>query len=176
MPGTGPWTARRKVDDRSTVTPWNDHHPMCDHRREEMPQYVYIVFGVAILTLPLAVWAPPPPVPRRAMPDLCVGFMVLGVAVLVASALLPLFDIWFGAVAAAAGSLIAFHLMFWAARDRRDRGEEDDAEGGGGGGGPRKPEQPREPRGGLGIDWDEFDRHRHGWERDRTPEHEPVLV
>jgi hypothetical protein len=141
-----------------------------------MPQYVYVAFAFAALTLPLALWAPPPPVPRRAAPDLCFGFMVLGVGVLLASALLPLFDIWFGAIAAAAVSLIAFHLMFWTARDRHDPGEDDGSDGGGGGG-PRRPEGPREPRGPFGIDWDEFDRHRTGWEqRDRSPEREPALV
>lgn len=130
-----------------------------------MPQYVYLAFAVAAVTLPLALWMPPPRVSSQVAGALCLRLMGLGLLGLAASAVLVLaFNVWFGAMATTAASLVAFHVMFWfAAPARRDDGEDEDGDGGS-----RRPGPPPGPRGPSGIDWDEFDRHRRGWETDRA--------
>lgn len=67
-------------------------------------------------------------------------------------------------------SVSVFMLMLWTAGSPRRKPPDDDADNGGGGGrGPKTPPREPGPPDGLGIDWDDFDRVRGEWGRDREP-------
>lgn len=135
-----------------------------------MPVYVHAAAGAAGAALALPLLAPLPQWARLRAGLFCRILLVGGLAALTAGAALPVAGVWWPGMAALATAVTLWMVMFWFAREdpRRDDGPADDGPRGGGGG-PPEPPRPRQPPGG-GIDWDDFDRQRHAWER------EPVLA
>lgn len=128
---------------------------------------------LAIATLPLAsVLRPPRPLGENDVRR-CIVLGGAGFAFLAAALALGLLGAFAPGVAAFVLGLAALHLMFWCAGAPRGTGEDgdddtDDSGGGGGGGGQprREPRRPIDP-GGLGLDWEAFDRERARWEAER---------
>ena len=149
---------------------------------EGVPVYVHATFAVMALGLLTAVVAPAPRMPLPRAARACRALLTVGGLVLIAALSLPVFDVWYPALAGGALATFVWLTMFWLARqpdlfavepeavaeteDHDDPGEDDG--GGGGGGGPPTTDPPPGPPTPDGIDWESFDRQRQGWEQ-RTP-------
>jgi hypothetical protein len=144
-----------------------------------VPAYVHVTFAVAALGLLTAVVAPAPKMPLPRAARMCRLLMGIGGLVLIIALSMPMFDVWYPALAGCALAAFVWLTMFWLARqpdifavpaeaaeDHDDPGEDD---GGGGGGGSPSTDPPPGPPSPHGVDWDAFDRQRQAWEPARTP-------
>jgi len=148
-----------------------------------VPAYVHATFAVMAFGLLTAIVAPAPRMPLPRAARACRSLMAIGGVVLITALTLPVFDVWYPALAGGALAAFVWMTMFWLARqpdlyavpdeattdaeDRDDPGEDDG--GGGGGGGSPTTDPPPAPPSPQGIDWESFDRQRQGWESARTP-------
>lgn len=150
-----------------------------------VPVYVHATFAVMAFGLLTAVVVPTPRMPLPRAARACRALLGVGGVVLIIALTLPVFDVWYPALAGGALAAFVWLAMFWVAgqpalfavpaeatteADAEDRDDGGDDEGGGGGGGsPTTDPPPGPPAPPDGIDWDAFDRQRQSWEPTRTP-------
>lgn len=96
------------------------------------------------------------------------ALLAAGVLLIAAAPALVALGLWLGAAQACVFGTSAVLCAMWLVKSDSTRGHGDDPGPGGGGGGDPSP-PPRRPQDGGRLDWEQFDRLRTEWDRDREP-------